>query len=222
MANLRERKFARTRISLYEALVVRLQEHSFEHISVRDLCEDVQVSEGTFFNYFPEKSDLLLYSMQIWGVLVTLRLRDLRSASCLEKVLSVFELTILEMEKHPRLLFEVISLFARADFLRPVSLTQQERGQIFSDNPLAENSSPAHPGSIFTTIALEAKARREIPEHADPEGLALGLEALFYGLIVSAKSRGTDHLKKVYRKQVDMFWTGGNQWLGGFHRPGES
>ena len=63
---LRERKFARTRLKLAQALVKRLQQASLEEIVVRDLCDDVEISEATFFNYFPRKLDLLDYYTQLW------------------------------------------------------------------------------------------------------------------------------------------------------------
>ena len=63
---LRERKFARTRLKLAHALVKRLEHATLEEVVVRDLCEDTEVSEATFFNYFPRKVDLLDYYTQLW------------------------------------------------------------------------------------------------------------------------------------------------------------
>jgi AcrR family transcriptional regulator len=64
--SLRERKFARTRLALAEAAAGHLEAASFETLSVKSLCERVQISEATFFNYFPKKDDLIVYLDRLW------------------------------------------------------------------------------------------------------------------------------------------------------------
>lgn len=68
---LREKKFARTKLALMRAAVARLRVKSFNDVTVKELCEEAQVSEATFFNYFPKKDDVLRYFIQIWMVEVT-------------------------------------------------------------------------------------------------------------------------------------------------------
>ncbi len=59
--SLREIKHARTKIALMKAFIEHLRHSSFEDISVKDACKRAEISEGTFFNYFPGKIDYLLY-----------------------------------------------------------------------------------------------------------------------------------------------------------------
>lgn len=66
--SLRERNFAQTKLGLMNAFLKRLKSHSFENISIRDVCRDADVAEKTFFNYFPEKLDVITYYMQLNGV----------------------------------------------------------------------------------------------------------------------------------------------------------
>ena len=56
---LRERKKARTRASILEAASELSLESGFDGLRVRDLIEHLEISEATFFNYFPSKSALL-------------------------------------------------------------------------------------------------------------------------------------------------------------------
>jgi hypothetical protein len=65
---LRQRKYARTKLALMNAALERLKDKSLEEISVRELCEEAEVSEATFFNYFPSKTDLLVYFVQLWTI----------------------------------------------------------------------------------------------------------------------------------------------------------
>ena len=64
--SLRQRKFAKTRLALAEAVTHHLEAAPFETLSVKALTERVQISEATFFNYFPKKEDLSVYLERLW------------------------------------------------------------------------------------------------------------------------------------------------------------
>jgi AcrR family transcriptional regulator len=59
---LREQKKQQMRQRLYESAAARFREHGFEATRVKDITERAQVSEATFFNYFPTKESVLLDS----------------------------------------------------------------------------------------------------------------------------------------------------------------
>ena len=64
----RDRKLAQTRLALLTALRERLAERPLEEINVRELAEAADVSEATFYNHFPTKTDLAIYFVQLWSV----------------------------------------------------------------------------------------------------------------------------------------------------------
>ncbi|GLF98924.1 TetR family transcriptional regulator [Streptomyces yaizuensis] len=57
---LRERKRLRTRRALVEAALVRYARDGFEHTTLDDLTDDVEISKRTFFRYFASKEDVAL------------------------------------------------------------------------------------------------------------------------------------------------------------------
>jgi AcrR family transcriptional regulator len=59
---LREQKKLQMRQRLYETATALFRERGFEATRVKDIVEQVQVSEATFFNYFPSKEAVLLAS----------------------------------------------------------------------------------------------------------------------------------------------------------------
>ena len=73
--SLRERKHARTKIAIMNAFIERLEKTRFDDISIRQICKSVEVSEGTFFNYFPEKIDIINYYMNLMFLKVVARAR---------------------------------------------------------------------------------------------------------------------------------------------------
>jgi len=56
---LRERKKARQRASILETAVELSRSRGFDALRVCDLTEQLEISEATFFNYFPSRSSLL-------------------------------------------------------------------------------------------------------------------------------------------------------------------
>ena len=53
MATKRALTTAYKKQALVEVLLYRMQMDDFEEIKISDLCRDAQVSEASFYNYFP-------------------------------------------------------------------------------------------------------------------------------------------------------------------------
>ncbi|MCY4062392.1 MAG: helix-turn-helix domain containing protein [Chloroflexi bacterium] len=59
-----DRRVARTRRSLSEALISLSQEFGYERVSIRDLTERADVGYATFFRHFRSKDDLATYCVR--------------------------------------------------------------------------------------------------------------------------------------------------------------
>lgn len=62
----RERKKRDTRRRIFRAAFELFTEKGFDHATVEEIAERADVGKGTFFNYFPQKSSLLLAAYQEW------------------------------------------------------------------------------------------------------------------------------------------------------------
>ena len=126
---LREKKFARVRLTILSVILQLTKERSLADISVREICELAQVAPATFFNYFRSKEDVLVYYMQLWSIPVTLQCRAVAAqGTVLDAVVAVFDYTAHEMEQYPRLMFEIIAYIAHATEPPHLpSLTRAER-----------------------------------------------------------------------------------------------
>lgn len=52
-----------------------LKEKTFEEITVDEICQRSEISRGTFFNYFPQKSHIFYYYMRIFTIKIMQRMR---------------------------------------------------------------------------------------------------------------------------------------------------
>src|SRR5210317_2229251 len=100
--SLRQRKFAKTRLALAEAVTHHLEAASFDSLSVKALCERVQISEATFFNYFPRKEDLIVYLDRLWTLELNWYGRQAAAqGNRLPVIEALFRYTAIQIQKKP-------------------------------------------------------------------------------------------------------------------------
>ena len=142
--SLREKKYAKTKIALAKAFIERLKTTKFSDISIKEVCEGVEVSEGTFFNYFPQKIDVAYYYQQIVGLKISYELKkNAEKMNSRQLIEFLFDRIAEEMEQ-PYLFYELISLFT-GEKKRPgviATITPAEKYYAHPDCP-----GPAGPAS---------------------------------------------------------------------------
>jgi len=189
---LRERKFALTRLALRDAMLERIQTVPFDAISVKELCEAVQISEGTFYNYFPEKSDLLIYFIQLWSIEVFAHARSI-GKSGFDLIEAVFEYTARQIRTN-RSAAIMLEIIAHQATLRKhpqiKEITAAERIIAF---PQFEDTLdlPANGLSDILETAIEQAIRKkEISRSVDTDGVIALLASLFFGMPIVLRSEG--------------------------------
>lgn len=73
---LRQVKFVRTRNTVLKTTINLLEGKEFDKITVDEICKQSQISRGTFFNYFPQKSHIFHYYVRIFTIKIMQRIRN--------------------------------------------------------------------------------------------------------------------------------------------------
>ncbi len=207
---LRERKFARTRLSLADAATRHLEAASFETLSVKTLCERVQISEATFFNYFPKKEDLIIYLDRLW----TLELNWYgRQAAEQQKGLAViealFRYTSIQIQKKPGLMGEIIAHEARArERSQGMEITLAERLMAFSDLAGIEDLADDSLESLLRNALQDAIDQGDLPANTAIAAAMVALVSIFYGVPLAMQHANPAAIGAMYGQQLALLWSG--------------
>jgi AcrR family transcriptional regulator len=90
---LRERKKQRTSRQIAETARRLFAERGFEHVTVAEIAGAAEVSEGTVFNYFPSKEDLVYERMEVFEEELLSAIRDRPAGESLVAAFRRFILT---------------------------------------------------------------------------------------------------------------------------------
>jgi len=208
--SLRERKFARTRLALAEAAAGHLEAASFETLSVKSLCERVQISEATFFNYFPKKDDLIVYLDRLW----TLELnwygqQAMQQQQGLAVIEALFRYTSIQIQKKPGLMGEIIAHEARSrERHSGPDITVAERMLAFSDLEGIENLSDDSLEGLLRGSLQMAIEMGELPENMAISAAMVGLVSIFYGVPLALQHSNPAAIAAMYRQQLELLWEG--------------
>ena len=94
---LRERKKQRTRFLIIDEGRRLFEKKGFEHTSIDSICDVVDISKATFYNYFPSK-DSLFISMYEQDIDEILEVLEYGETSPIEQLKKVYE-TMLKISK---------------------------------------------------------------------------------------------------------------------------
>ncbi len=207
---LRERKFARTKLTLVAELRKALEKESLEQLSVKSLCEAAEISEATFFNYFPKKSDLLEYLGRLWGLeLQWHALRAAQEKPGLAAIHALFELAARHVQQSPGTYGEYIALLAhRRSKPQQPELTYAERMLAFQELDGIADLPEQGLDTIMANQVQRAIDRGELPANTHLQTVLLSLISIFYGVILALRASNPNAIGHAYKTQLALLWQG--------------
>ena len=179
----REKKYAKTKIALLNALLDELDSKELSLIKIKELANLAEVSEPTFFNYFDSKLHMLVYFIQLWSVemnAIALKSEE-KHSSYVEIIKDIFRQTAQEISEHPQIMLEIIAFHAQGVELKPHKITSAEKWLFFPEIDEVETIEGMGLESILPPLIAKAINSKELPTSTNAEQLFLTLSSLFFG-----------------------------------------
>jgi AcrR family transcriptional regulator len=208
--SLRERKFARTRLALAEIVTHHLENAPLDALSVKSLCERAQISEATFFNYFPRKEAIVVYLDKLWSLeLNWYGLQVAGQQKGLSVIEALFRYAAIQIQKKPGLMGEIIAYQARERTRTALpDITPAERFLAFRDLAGIEDIGADSLESVFRRALQQAVDQGELPPNTLPAAAMLGLASIFYGVPLAIQQTNPAAIGPMYRQQLALLWAG--------------
>jgi len=210
MSDLRQRKFARTRLALARVLADALGDESFAEVAVKRLCRTAEVSEATFFNYFPRKQDLLAYLAHLWLLELGWHVQHAAGeAKGLPVVNKLFAEVARTCERRPGVLAELLAWIARGGGLHTgLDISDLEKQLAFPELPGIEKV-PVQGLDAWLLPQVEAAiSRGDLPENT-LRPLVLGaLLSTLLGVPLTLLGSDPARIASAYRQQLALVLAG--------------
>ena len=203
--SVREIKFARARLSVLLAFSSEIRAKNYEEIRIRDLCRLAEISEPSFYNYFPRKDDLFLYFISLWSVDVQLHCLNLSSG--VKTIYEIFRYTALQSAGNPGLLKEIIAYQARTSTAKAMKqitpVTLAEKSIVFGNVSGLADFPDQGLGPVLSSHLQSAVDQGELPKSTSPEIYSLILGAVFFGVPVIIIHNEPDRLAEYYEMALN-------------------
>lgn len=209
--SLRERKHAKTKLSLMHAFIERLKTQRFEEISISELCAELDVAEGTFFNYFPRKIDVIRYFTDLITTHIIWKAdQKIDEKNYLNNIDNIFYYLGEAIENSTNLIYEIIAAFIGQKQVmdQMTKITKAEKHFAFPDCSGIEDICP--PSMLFEgyfeEVIKKAVKNKELPPTVNIRTTVLFLNMLMAGLPLAMKKEKLRDIKSENRKMLELLW----------------
>lgn len=184
--SLREKKKAKTKFAFLDAALELIGDGSFRNVLVDDICERAEVSKVTFFKFFPQKEELLIYYMSIWQAECFVELRSTGKRGWVA-VRHIFAKVTRDSEKQPGVMLSLISFLAEQKMHPCVPLLSD--AELYFRFPEEEEREAIRATDLHQMLqkcVQEAAEDGQLALHlSEREGVIL-LFSIFYGAYLTA------------------------------------
>src|SRR3954470_18031279 len=177
--SLRKEKAARLKVQVLEYTLRLIGKKSFDDVYVEDLCAKVKISKVTFFKYFPQKEDVLLYHFRVWCLGRSVELRN-KPKEGIQGVYYLLDKLSEECEVHPGLMLSLIGYLA--DFKRPPKpfpVKPEEKRLLFADIDDITSVEILSLDQMLEKFTLEALFKKEITKTSSTRDITNLFNSIF-------------------------------------------
>lgn len=206
--SLRKEKAARLKVQVLEHTLKLIGKKAFDDIYVEDICEKARISKVTFFKYFPQKEDVLLYHFRLWCLGRSVELKQ-KPKEGIQGVYYLLDKLAEECDAHPGLMLSLIGYLA--DFKRPPKpfpVKPEEKKLIFPDIEDITSIEILSLDQMLEKFTLEALFRKEITKTSSTRDITNLFTTIFLGSVITAHINQQAPLKLFFRRNLDNLMKG--------------
>lgn len=206
--SLRKEKAARLKVQVLEHTLKLVGKKAFDDIYVEDICEKVKISKVTFFKYFPQKEDVLLYHFRIWCLSRSVDLK-VKPKEGIQGVYYLLDKLSEECETHPGLMLSLIGYLADSKRPpKPFPVKPEEKKLLFPDVEDVISVEILSLDQMLEKFTLESIFRKEITKTSSTRDITNLFNTIFLGSIVTAHMTQQSPLKLFFRRNLDNLMKG--------------
>ncbi|MDX1628801.1 MAG: TetR/AcrR family transcriptional regulator [Fulvivirga sp.] len=201
--SVRAQKSSKIKLDLLIASTQLVGKKPFRELYVDEICEKANVSKVTFFKYFPQKEDVLLFFLRIWCLDRAIELHH-EPKEGMKGIHYLLDKLAETYNKNPGIILSLISYVTSLQ--RPPSpfpLKSIEREMLYPNDDAVKTVEILSIDQMLDKFLLEAIFKGEIVGVSDTKDLTNLFQAVIYGSIVTAHMRQIESLKLFFRQNID-------------------
>lgn len=207
--SLREKKCARTKLGLMNAFLKRLKNTAFDDISIREVCRDAEVAQKTFFNYFPEKLDVIAYYLQLRALRMIF---EARQAVPEGKYLARIQYLFSQMGKelsNDNIIYQIISvLLIQGQKPKNIDISEVEKQMVFPECEGIETVPSVRLQDWILECVKAARKQGELPAKTNIEDVVISLMTILCGTLLATRVENIKDRDYHYMRQLQILWQG--------------
>ncbi|MFA6118619.1 MAG: hypothetical protein WC688_01745 [Parachlamydiales bacterium] len=204
---LRQKKIYKTKLALAQVFIEKMKTEKFDAISIKDICAQAEICEATFFNYFPQKTDVIAYLLKvklfkIYWTISNLQ-RNLHFTKIIEKVFELFANEIY----HPYIFREVILIIGTIHKqINTIAISPEELQYIYPECPDIENVHITSLPEFFEGKIVLAIKQNLISKDICAKTLVQFLMTILKGVPLSIPNSEFNNIAEIYQKHLSLLW----------------
>lgn len=202
----REKKSATIKLDILISANQLVGKKSFRDLYVEDICAKAKISKVTFFKYFPQKDDILLYYLRIWCLDRAVELHH-QPREGIKGLYYLMDKLSETYDRNPGLILNLISYWTSLERPpNPFPIKAIERSILYPKEPDLHSIEILSIPMMVEKFVLEAILARETRTLSDPNELTNLVLAIIYGTIVTAHTRQIKPVRNLFRRNIDSLF----------------
>ena len=192
---------ATIRYNLVSYVLKTCSSKPFDDVHVIDICREAGISKVTFFKYFHQKEDILLYYKSLLTLSLTIQVsqHNLQGTKGLDKIISHFST---EYKERQSLVLGLINKLTTDNSpYKPIRISPAEKYLFYPDIDF-KTIDVLSLEQMIDKFILEAVLNGQINSSGNVEELSAVFLSTLYGAIVASHVKGDNHEKLMFQNTM--------------------